>query len=76
MNTRRDLNGFIFFDSGRVWGDSAFDDHQLASTGFGFKANIDSHNYLSVAVGLPLIRDINGTEQSRTRVHFTYSGQF
>lgn len=76
LTKKRNLNGFIFLDSGRVWGESAFDSHQIWSTGLGLKASIGSHHYLSVTLGLPMVRELNGTETSKTRFHVSYSGQF
>lgn len=76
LTKKRNLNGFIFLDSGRVWGESSFDDHLIWSTGFGVKASLGKHHFLSCTLGLPMVRELNGTETSKTRFHISYSGQF
>lgn len=67
---------FTFFDYGSVFGDSALDDHILAGTGLGVRATIDKNIYTSLVLGVPLQRDLNGTEVSKTRLHFMLNGQF
>ena len=67
---------YTFFDYGSVHGDSAFDDHTLAGTGIGFKKTFNEKIYANISLGIPLIRDLNGTEVSKTRIHFLFSGQF
>lgn len=67
---------FTFFDYGAVYGDSAFDDHILAGTGIGIKATIAQNFYSSLTLGIPLRRELNGTETGKTRLHFMFNGQF
>ena len=67
---------YTFFDYGSVYGDSAFDDHVLAGTGIGFKKTFNDKIYANISLGIPLIRDLNGAEVSKTRIHFLFSGQF
>lgn len=67
---------YTFFDYGSVHGDSAFDDHTLAGTGIGFKQTFNNKIYANISLGIPLLRDLNGTEVSKTRIHFLFSGQF
>lgn len=67
---------YTFFDYGSVHGDSAFDDHTLAGTGIGFKKTFNDKIYANISLGVPLRRDFNGTEVSKTRLHFMLSGQF
>lgn len=67
---------YTFFDYGSVHGDSAFDDHTLAGAGLGFKKTFNNKIYANISLGFPLIRDLNGTEVSKTRIHFLFSGQF
>ena len=67
---------FTFFDYGAVYGDSAFDDHILAGTGIGIKATIAQNFYSSLTLGIPLRRELNGTEAGKTRLHFMFNGQF
>lgn len=67
---------YTFFDYGSVHGDSAFDDHTLAGTGIGFKKTFNDKIYANISLGVPLRRAFNGTEVSKTRLHFMLSGQF
>lgn len=69
-------NIFGFIDHGEVYGDSAFDDHMLTSCGFGVRTTIAQKISANVTLGLPLLRDLNGTEVSKTRIHFMVNGQF
>lgn len=72
----RTVNGFLFLDHGSVYGDSAFDDHQLTSCGVGVRATIAQKISGSLTLGIPLVRELNGTTHSKTRLHFVVSGQF
>lgn len=76
LDKGRTTSAFIFADYGEVLGDSAFDDHVLAGTGFGLRTTISQKVFLSATLGVPLRRDINGTEVSKTRIHCLLSGQF
>lgn len=67
---------YTFFDYGSVHGDSAFDDHVLAGAGIGYKKTFNEKMYANISLGVPLFRDLNGREVSKTRVHFLFSGQF
>ena len=67
---------FGFIDHGAVYGDSAFGDHVLTSMGVGVRAAFAKKINASLTLGCPLIRDINSTEVSKTRLHFMVSGQF
>ena len=67
---------FGFIDHGAVYGDSAFGDHILTSMGIGVRAAFAKKINASLTLGCPLIRDINGTEVSKTRLHFMVNGQF
>ncbi len=69
-------SAFAFVDYGEVFGDSAFDDHILLSTGVGIKATIAQNFYSSLTLGIPLRRELNGSEESKTRLHFMFNGQF
>lgn len=69
-------NVFGFVDHGEVYGDSAFEDHILTSCGLGVRTTIAQKISATVTLGLPLLRDINSTEVSKTRIHFMLSGQF
>lgn len=70
------VNVYVFLDSGRVWGRSAFRDRNLVGTGFGIKGNLGNHLYFNTALAFPLIRTINDEGQSRARVHFSLNGTF
>ena len=76
LDKARTTSAFCFFDYGAVYGDSAFDDHVLAGTGVGIKSTIDRKIYTSLTLGVPLMRDINGEEVDKTRIHFMLNGQF
>ena len=67
---------FGFIDHGAVYGDSAYGDHILTSMGVGVRAAFAKKINASLTLGCPLIRDINGTEVSKTRLHFMVNGQF
>ena len=69
-------NVFGFVDHGEVYGDSAFGDHILTSCGLGVRTTVAQKISATVTLGLPLLRDINSTEVSKTRIHFMLSGQF
>lgn len=69
-------NVFGFVDHGEVYGDSAFEDHILTSCGLGVRTTVAQTISATVTLGLPLLRDINSTEVSKTRIHFMLSGQF
>ena len=76
VTTDKSTNVFGFVDHGEVYGDSAFGDHVLTSMGVGVRAAFAKKINASLTLGCPLIRDINGTEVSKTRLHFMVSGQF
>lgn len=76
LDKARTTSAYCFFDYGAVYGDSAFDDHVLAGTGIGIKSTIDRKIYTNLTLGVPLMRDINGEEVSKTRIHFMVNGQF
>lgn len=69
-------SAFTFFDYGAVHGDSAFDDHVLSSIGIGIKSTLMNKLYTSLTLGVPLQRDLNGSEASKARLHFMVNGQF
>lgn len=70
------LKGYLFVDGGRVWGSSAFGDRSLMGTGAGLTRDLNDHMSLNVALAFPLIRTINGEEQGRTRIHFSFNSAF
>ena len=69
-------SAFTFFDYGAVHGDSTFDDHVLSSIGVGIKSTLMNKLYTSLTLGVPLQRDLNGSEASKARLHFMVNGQF
>ena len=69
-------NVFTFIDHGEVYGDSAFEDHILTSCGLGVRTTLAKKINASVTLGLPLLKELNGTEVSKTRIHFMVNGQF
>ena len=70
------LKGYLFVDGGRIWGSSAFGDRSLVGTGVGVTAEINDHMSLNAALAFPLLRTINGEEQSRTRIYFSFNSAF
>ena len=69
-------SAFVFYDYGNVWGDSAFPNHVLASTGFGLRGNVGNNYNLSFTCGMPLLRELNGTKVSKTRFNLFFSALF
>lgn len=67
---------FTFFDYGAVSGSSAFDDHILMSTGVGLKATIAKNFHTSLTLGIPLRKDLNGSKESKARLHCMSHGNF
>lgn len=76
LDKQRLTSAFVFFDYGSVYGDSAFEDHVLAGTGVGVKAQVTPKIYVSATLGVPLRRDLNSTEVGKTRIHCMLNGQF
>ena len=76
LDRKRKWNGYLFLDGGRVWGSSAFGDRSLVGAGFGIKGELTHKISCNVALGIPFQRTINGEEQSRGRIHFSFNGQF
>lgn len=76
LDKNKTTSMFTFFDYGQVLGASAFDDHILAGAGIGLKSIIDQRVYTSLTLGVPLMRELNGTQVSKTRLHFMINGQF
>lgn len=76
LDKNKTTSMFTFFDYGQVLGDSAFDDHILAGVGIGIKSTIDQKIYTNLTLGIPLMRELNGTQVSKTRLHFMINGQF
>ena len=76
LTKSRKWKGFAFLDGGKVWGDSAYGDQDLAGVGVGVADEINKHTSFNVALGFPLIKTVNGEEQSRARVHFSINSAF
>lgn len=76
LDKKRATSAFAFFDYGSVHGGSAFGNHVLAGTGAGVRARVSDKAYVSVTLGVPLRRDLNSTEVSKTRVHCLATAQF
>lgn len=77
----RKTNGFVFFDLGRVCGESAEsngDDRDLSSIGFGVKSTALKDTYTNLLFGIPLRRTFNAKAErvSAVRVNFLVSYQF
>lgn len=72
---KRSQEWFVFFDSGGVSGDNAFDDHMLTAAGCGYRVSFDKDLAASLTLGLPLRKEINGEQISKTRLHVMLNGQ-
>lgn len=75
----KSVSAFTFLDYGHTYAKGAQSDnvnHVLASTGIGVKATIAKQYYASLTLGCPLRRDWEVDKASKTRIHFTVSGQF
>ena len=66
---------FAFVDYGVVYGESAFEDNALASYGVGIKSTIGKNLFLSLTLGIPIKKDINGEDIDSTRLHFVATCQ-
>lgn len=73
---RKNSEWMYFIDHGNTLGDNRFDDHMLTSMGLGYKINFQQKLYASLALGIPLQRDCNGSETSKARLHFMMNGTF
>ena len=74
----RNTNAFTFFDYGHVYGNGQSDDQHsiLASLGLGIRSTINQYCSASLTLGVPLQRSFVADEVSKTRLHFSVSGQF
>ena len=76
LNRKRTASVYGFFDYGDILGDTAYEDHLLKSVGLGLKANIKQTVYMDLSIGFPLEKDLNGSQVSKTRIHFGMNAQF
>lgn len=76
MPVQRNREWFLFLDGGSVMGDNAFDDHILVGTGCGYRISFDKNLTASLTLGLPLRKELNGEQISKTRLHAMVNGQF
>lgn len=76
ITTDKRTSVFGFIDHGEVYGDSAFDDHILTSCGLGVRTTLAKKFGASVTLGRALKTELNGSDVSKTRIHFMFSGQF
>lgn len=73
----RNLTPIFFLDYGKVYGPSSFDDTQLASTGLGLRwYNKNGKLSGTVWLGIPLIKDANGSKVDGARIHINLYGEF
>ena len=63
--------GFLFYDCGAVYGDSAFDDHMISSWGLGIRTAASEPVYAQFSVGFPLRKELNDTNTKSARLHFS-----
>ena len=76
LNRKRTVSVYGFFDYGTILGDTAYEDHVLKSMGLGLRGNIKQTVYMDLSIGFPLEKDLNGSQVSKTRVHFGMNAQF
>lgn len=76
LDKKRQVMAYVFTDGGRVFGEHAFDINDLASVGFGVKANITKNLFLNVCLGIPLRTTMPTRKEHSARVHFMLSGTF
>ena len=76
VDKARVVSVYGFLDYGRLIGGTPYDDHEMASLGFGIKASIKQCVYMNLAFGYPLRRDLNDSEIPGYRVHFGMNVQF
>ena len=81
LSKDRKTNGFVFFDFGRIFGESAEsngDDRDLSSLGFGVKSTALKNTYANLLLGIPLRRTFKAKAErvSAIRVNFLVSYQF
>lgn len=78
----RTASAFTFMDygstklNGKEGAQSADEQHILFSVGIGVKATIAKQYFASLTLGCPLRRNWEYNTPSKTRLHFTISGQF
>ncbi|OBW95314.1 ShlB/FhaC/HecB family hemolysin secretion/activation protein [Gallibacterium salpingitidis] len=70
------VNTYLFSDYGYVWGENAYQDRTLWSTGIGFKGSITKYFSFNAGVGVPLKTTINDQEVDTARFHFSVNTQF
>ena len=75
IDRQKIASAFAFFDYGKVSGDSAYGDDTLMSAGAGLRASWKDF-YASLALGIPLKREINGTRVKQGKLHFVVNGTF
>lgn len=81
FNKERNINGFVFFDYGRIFGETAIandTDRQLYSTGVGVRAVFDKQYSASLVWAFPLKKEFpsHADTVSSSRLHFQVSAQF
>ena len=81
FNKKRNINGFIFFDYGRIFGEPVIandTDRQLYSTGIGVRAVFGKQYSASLAWAFPLKKEFpsHADTVSSSRLHFQVSAQF
>lgn len=75
VDRARTVSVFGFFDYGCLIGDTAYNDTDMASLGFGVKASIKRNVYMNLTFGFPLKRDLNDLDVPGSRVHFSMNAQ-
>ncbi len=66
---------YVFTDGGYCFGESAFDDNALYSVGLGIRTTYKNRIYGNLALGIPLVKDLNGKNYDSFRVHFMLNAQ-
>lgn len=67
------MKAFIFFDGGALYGETAYEDKEIYSTGYGIRGKIKDNLSMSLTMGIPLKNEYNGEEIDSFRLHFVFS---
>jgi len=75
----RQTNAFVFFDYGRLFGEtaqSAGDNYLLSSWGLGVRSTWKKDYSANLTLGLPMHRELQSSKAATARLNFVLSAQF
>lgn len=69
---------FVFLDGGALYGENAFDENMIYSTGIGYRVTVKGKAAISATLGVPLNKNFEdvGMEVDSSRVHIMASYSF